>query len=175
MESVAIADNETIRPSFIDVEASGLGRGSYPIEVGLALANGGSACVIIRPQAQWKHWDSSAQALHGISRETLECFGRSPLEAATFINQLLVGQVVYSDAWGNDSSWLALLFDCAGIPLDFKLDSLRSLLSEEQVAIWHKTKEAVVAQQAFTRHRASNDALILQHTYCRIDKLVNKH
>jgi hypothetical protein len=156
-----------MRPLFIDIEASGLGRGSYPIEVGIALACGGTACMIIRPESDWEFWDDEAEKLHGISRETLTYFGRPPLDAAKFLNQLIAKEVAYSDAWGNDSCWLALLFECAGIAQHFKLDSLRSLLSEEQAAIWHEVKDSVIADNPFPRHRASNDALILQHSFCR--------
>lgn len=156
----------TTPPIIIDVEASGLGRGSYPIEVGFALPSGETHCMIIRRQNDWLHWDDRAEQLHGISREVLARYGHDAVEVAGQLNRKLAGQVVYSDAWGNDSSWLALLFDCAGVPQHFKLESLRSLLTEKQLACWHQVKDQVAASNNFRRHRASNDALILQRTYC---------
>lgn len=156
-----------MRPLFIDIEASGFGRGSYPIEVGVALANGATACMIIKPEQHWRHWDDDAQRLHGISRETLQAFGQPAIEVARFLNQMIGSQVAYSDAWGNDSCWLALLFEAAGIAQQFKLDSLRGLLTEQQAARWHFIKDQVISSRAFTRHRASNDALILQYTYLK--------
>ena len=160
-------------PLIIDVEASGLGRGSYPIEVGVAMPDGATHCMIIRRQAEWRHWDEHAERLHGISREILEFYGREPDDVATHLNQWLAGRVVYSDAWGNDSSWLGLLFDCAGIVQQFKLESLRSLLSERQLQHWHGIKEQVIAASNIRRHRASNDALILQKTFCETAKLMS--
>jgi len=161
-------------PLIIDVEASGLGRGSYPIEVGVALPNGETHCMLIRRQNDWLHWDQQAEQLHGISRETLELFGRDARDVAIQLNQWLAGEVAYSDAWGNDSSWLALLFDCAGISQQFKLESLRSILSEKQLENWHSVKEQVIVDNNFRRHRASNDALILQYAFSQTAKLVGQ-
>ncbi|MFT5693139.1 MAG: hypothetical protein ACI92E_002475 [Oceanicoccus sp.] len=156
-----------VRPLIIDIEASGFGVGSYPIEVGVALGNGETRCMIIRRESDWVHWDDGAESLHGISRDDLNRHGKMVEEVATALNKWLQGQVVYSDAWGNDSSWLALLFEYANVTQRFKLDSLRSLLDESQVENWHKTKEQVAEASKFQRHRASNDALILQQTYCK--------
>ncbi len=156
-----------MRITTIDIEASGLGRGSYPIEIGVAMADGSGRCMLIRPHPDWQHWDPQAEALHGISRSVIARYGTAIDEAARRLNQWLAGETVYSDAWGNDSSWLALLFEYAGLSQHFKLQSLRHLLSEAQVAAWHPTRAAVEAELAFSRHRASNDARVLQQTYCR--------
>ncbi len=152
-------------PIIIDVEASGFGRGSYPIEVGTVNAQGDAHCSIIRPEPDWLHWDDKAEKLHGISRQVLEEHGRAPIDVARDLNQWLAGQVVYSDAWGNDISWLGLLYETAGISQHFQLESLRSLISEEQMTIWHQIKEQVIKDSSCQRHRASCDALILQKTY----------
>ena len=40
----------------IDVEASGFGVGSYPIEVGVAFPDGGTQCYLIKPEHDWIHW-----------------------------------------------------------------------------------------------------------------------
>ena len=163
-----------MRPIILDVEASGLGRGSYPIEVGVANTEGQVNCSIIRREPQWKHWDPRAEILHGISREILLEHGKAPAMVATMLNEQLAGQIVYTDAWGNDSSWIALLFDAAELPQQFRLESLRSLLSDGQVDIWHKTKEKVTAELGYTRHRASHDALILQQTFCQTAELAQR-
>ncbi len=161
-----------MRPIIIDVEASGLGRGSYPIEVGVANAEGVGSCNIIRREQDWLHWDPRAEMLHGISRETLAKHGKEPVVIAALLNEQLAGQLVYSDAWGNDSSWIALLFDAAELPQRFRLESLRSLLTDAQVDIWHETKARITEEMGYTRHRASHDALILQQTFCQTAQLV---
>jgi len=86
-------------------------------------------------------------------------------EIAQTLNRDLNGKVLYSDAWGNDSSWLGLLFDAADKPMQFRINTIRSILTEEQAALWHETKERVIETSSLKRHRASSDAAILQKTY----------
>lgn len=155
-----------IKPLVIDVEASGFGAGSYPIEIGVALDKGKTQCMLIRREPEWQHWASSAESLHGISREVLDKHGYSVKEVAHKLNEWLSGCIVYTDGWGNDSSWIALLFDCAGLSQRFKLESLRSILTEEQLEHWHEKKSDIEKESGFQRHRASNDALVIQQTYC---------
>ncbi len=155
-------------PAIIDLEASGFGRGSYPIEVGFILSDGQTYCTLIRPAEQWKHWDATAEKLHHITPEILAIHGRSALEVATTLNERLRGKVVYSDGWINDYSWLGRLFDEAGLTPSFKLENLRSLLSEAEAALWHLTKDAVLAETPQHRHRASTDARVIQQTGERV-------
>lgn len=149
----------------IDVEASGFGRNSYPVEVGVAMPGGETHCMIIKPVSGWHHWDPAAQKLHGIDRNTLVQHGQEVEYVARSLNSWLGGLVVYSDAWGNDSTWLALLFECAEISQHFQIDSLRSLMTEAQAACWHRVKDEVTESSGYRRHRASQDALILQQTF----------
>ena len=154
-------------PTILDVEASGFGRGSYPIEIGFVLADQRSHCLLIKPDSEWCMWDAGAERLHGIQRAHLQQRGVEIKTAAHVLNNALRGQTVYSDAWGNDQTWLALLFEYAGFLPAFKLQTLRALLSETQLALWQPTKQAVIKELALSRHRASNDARILQLTYLR--------
>ena len=161
-------------PPVMDLEASGLGRGSFPIEVGYVLSDGSTYCTLIKPLPEWQHWDLQAQQLHGISRELLEEKGRHPEDVALYLNQQLEGQTIYSDAWGNDNSWLGLLFDSVGLWPNFKLETVRRLLSEEQVKYWQQAKEQVIEELQLQRHRASSDALIIQQTFRLSSQLANK-
>lgn len=159
-------------PAIIDLEASGFGRGSYPIEVGFVSADGSLFCSLIQPDPSWSHWDASAEALHGISRELLFRHGR-PLDwVAQQMNQRLAGQTVYSDAWGHDYSWISRLFDCAELVPAFRLQDLRTLLSEAEAGVWDQTLRQVRQEQQLQRHRASSDARVLQLTLLRIKQLV---
>ncbi len=151
-------------PVIVDVEASGFGRGSYPIEVGMALESGKTHCFLIQPAPGWTHWDPKAEAMHGISRKSLLKHGRPIKEVAEELNSLLLYKKVYSDAWGHDQSWLALLFETAGLPRRFRVESLRCLLEESHLDHWQAEKEAVLHDLKNVRHRASNDALVLQRT-----------
>lgn len=161
-------------PTILDVEASGFGRGSYPIEIGFVLADQRSHCLLIKPDPEWCMWDAGAERLHGIQRTQLQQRGVEIKTAAHVLNNALRGQTVYSDAWGNDQTWLALLFEYAGFLPAFKLQTLRALLSETQLALWQPTKQAVIKELALSRHRASNDARILQLTYLRTLAACNK-
>lgn len=152
-------------PIILDIEASGFGSGSYPIEVGVAMPDGSLHAWLIRPLKEWTHWQESAEQVHGISRERLQNEGQSLQEVANELNELLAGKTVYSDGWGVDRSWLAKLFYEAGVLQGFRLDSIYSLLTEEQLEKWHHTREDVLQETGMVPHRAGTDALIIQKTY----------
>ncbi|HET8710614.1 MAG TPA: hypothetical protein VFM32_04520 [Spongiibacteraceae bacterium] len=154
-------------PIVLDIEASGLGRGSYPIEVGYVLEDGHSRCFLVKPRGDWQMWDRNAERLHGISRAQLLMRGVDVVTVAETLNRELGGMTVYTDAWGNDQSWLALLFDCAERVQGFRLQALTALLDESQLKIWSDTRRVVERELALGRHRASSDARILQQTYLR--------
>ena len=155
-------------PAIIDLEASGFGRHSYPIEIGYVLADGSSYCSLIAPAPGWTHWDPAAEQVHHIDRETLLCHGRSIPEVAAQLNQRLAGQVLYTDGWAHDYTWLAALFEEAGMVARFRIENLRSLLSDEEAGRWHGTKERVRHECSLARHRASVDAWLLQQTWLRV-------
>ena len=158
----------TFPPAVLDVEASGFGRHSYPIEVGFILPDGHAFCTLVRPQPQWTHWDEGAAALHHISRSLIEQRGQGVHDVATLLNAELRGHTVYSDGWANDYSWLAILFDAADMTPSFKLDNLRALLTEQDSERWHQVKDQVSTELGCQRHRASTDARILQMTLKRL-------
>jgi hypothetical protein len=155
-------------PTVLDIEASGLGRHSYPIEVGYVLPDGQSYCTLVLPEPEWTHWDESAAALHRIPRELLQRRGLPAREVALRLNQQLQGQTVYSDGWANDYSWLNALFEAAEMSPHFKLDNLRTLLTDVEADHWHQTKAEIASERGNQRHRASADARLLQLTLQRL-------
>lgn len=152
----------------IDVEASGFGTASYPIEVGTVLPCGTSYCSLISPEPDWTHWATDAQSVHGITRDTLQIHGKPARTVARQLNDCLAGQTVYTDAWYHDYQWLARLFDAADMNPRFKLQDLRTLLDDTALARWQSTREAVMQELKLDRHRASNDARVLQQTLARV-------
>ena len=154
-------------PVIVDLEASGFGGGSYPIEVGTIAADGRGWCSLIRPEPDWRHWDHGAEAIHHIDRDTLARHGKPCTVVADQLNHLLRGQTVYSDGWAQDYVWLARLFDAALRRQMFRLEDLRYVLTPEQEIRWHTVKRSVEAELASPRHRASTDAKVLQLTWLR--------
>jgi hypothetical protein len=159
----------------LDVEASGFGRNSYPIEVGFVLPNGHAYCTLIRPEAHWTHWDTQAEATHHIPRAIVLKRGLPVLEVARTMNLQLAGQTVYTDGWVNDYSWLGALFDAADLTPRFKLENLRALLSDNEADQWHTVKAQIGSERGVQRHRASSDARLLQLTLQRLRGTMATH
>jgi hypothetical protein len=166
--ATASESNPISLPTVLDVEASGFGRNSYPIEVGFVLPDGHTFCSLIRPMAHWTHWDEQAARTHQIPRPLLEERGQSVEEVAQRLNTDLRGTTVYSDGWANDYSWIGALFDAADMTPAFRLENLRKLLTEAESERWHMVKAQISAERGAQRHRASADARLLQLTFQRL-------
>src|ERR1700712_297812 len=155
-------------PCVLDIEASGFGRGSYPIEIGFVLPDGTAYCSLIVPDESWTHWDGDAERVHGISRSLLQRHGRSASEVASELNHRLAGRAVYCDNWAHDYAWLARLFESADISPSFQLRHLRELLSEHAAERFDDTREIVARNLQLRRHRASSDARVLQLSLAKV-------
>lgn len=157
-------------PCVLDIEASGFGSGSYPIEVGFVLPDGTAYCSLIVPDANWTHWDGDAERVHGISRSLLRRHGRSAHEVAVELNHRLAGRIVYCDNWAHDYAWLARLFESADIRPSFRLRHLRELMSENAAERFDDAREIVARNLQLRRHRASSDARVLQLSVAKVWK-----
>ncbi|MDE2371422.1 MAG: hypothetical protein KGN16_20805 [Burkholderiales bacterium] len=150
------------RPCVIDVEASGFGRGSYPIEIGYVLDDGRAVCMLVQPSPHWTHWDAGAESIHGIQRSLLFVRGRPVTEVAATLNRDLAGRTVYCDGWANDYTWIAALYEEARMTPTFKLESAARLLDEARRPLLHERQRRARAELGLDRHRASSDARALQ-------------
>lgn len=150
----------------VDVEASALGRGSYPIEVGVARLGGRVMSWHIQPTAEWLErgvWEPAAEVLHGISLEQMAAEGRPAAEVAEGGMAALSGQLPHSDAVGADDAWLASLMAVIGHSYP-RLEPLDDLLRE--VTTGSDKDRAAEVEQAMTeasarwprRHHAGGDA-----------------
>lgn len=155
-------------PCVLDIEASGFGRHSYPIEVGYVLPDGRARCTLILPAADWQHWDASAEQVHHIARDTLLLHGRPAAEVARMLNHDLAGLTVYCDGWAHDYAWLAALFEAADITPHFKLASVHQLLDEPRLARLDGVQRQARVELGLSRHRASSDARVLQLALARL-------
>ncbi len=155
-------------PCVLDIEASGFGRHSYPIEVGYVMPDGRAACMLVRPMAGWTHWDPAAEKVHGIGRGTLVAHGQAARDVALALNRDLTGRTVYCDGWAHDYPWLAALFDAAELRAGFRLESVSALLDEARLERLDAARHAALSEMGLTRHRASNDARALQRALTRV-------
>ncbi|MFC6441379.1 hypothetical protein [Bowmanella sp. JS7-9] len=149
----------------MDIEASGFGANSYPIEIGVAISDGTRYCRLIKPFEHWTHWDSEAEALHGISREILAQHGVDPRQVCEDLNHLLKDRSVYSDGWVVDNPWLIKLYEACGMQPTFTFSALEMVLSEPQMVVWHAIKQDLTERWPQARHRASADADLIQNTW----------
>ncbi|MBN2866343.1 MAG: hypothetical protein JXK16_10080 [Thiotrichales bacterium] len=159
-------------PNIVDVEASGFGSDSYPIEVGVVLSNGERYCALIRPEADWVYWDESAEKTHKITRKCLLEHGKSVATVAKELNAFLQNMTVYSDGWVVDSPWLKQLFYRAKFSPTFSISPLEMILTEPQMNVWHSVKDNLMQGKETHRHRASYDAQLIQDTYVKTAQAV---
>lgn len=157
------ASDRATSAAFLDVEASGLGSKSWPIEVGWAFGDGKSSSFLVKPAPDWDDdaWEQSAERLHGISRHQLAKEGLDPTQACLLLNRALSNVRVYSDAPDWDGFWLFRLFAAGGVKQEFSLRDFGRLVRPLAGA----RRESVLARAgeiAPRRHRAAADALHLQ-------------
>lgn len=129
-------------PCFLDIEATGFGPESYPIEVAWSLPSGEIQRCLISPETvpEWTAWNPEAERVHGIDRDRLLRNGWPPDYVADRLVADLNGLTVYSDAPDFDHAWLARLFRVVGRPMPFTFDHIDELLlrtlRREDEAIW---------------------------------------
>lgn len=155
-------------PAFLDFEASSLASSSYPIEVAWTQDDGMVNSYLISPAGieQWTVWSAKAEALHGISRESLLAQGRSPSWVCRRMNEALTGKTVYVEDPSFDGMWLAELFRVSRQQPQFVLANIDELLLPlvcfhgDSLGQGHaKIREMkhAVREQCHRRHRADAD------------------
>ncbi len=159
-------------PVFIDFEASSLDLvASYPIEVGVCMADGTLHDWLIKPHVIWRDWSEKSQQIHGIAPEVLQREGLPISQVTHELNELLHGMTVYCDAWTFDCFWLHRLFKSIRRKPEFQIDSIAVLLNPRQIPRWQGTRNEVVRDMNIQTHRAANDARILHETWKRVQSL----
>jgi len=139
----------------IDLEASGLGAESYPIEVAWINDDTGEQDnFLINPDSAdgWSYWDEYAEEMHGIEREECISKGLDIKQACMRLNEKLKGKTLISDAFEFDLFWLTRLFEATGIKPVFRMAGLDRILTKEQLIQF-----GFLAKAQFRRHRALQD------------------
>lgn len=146
----------------IDFEASCLpchGR-SFPIEVGIAGADGRSRSWLIRPHDDWTGWDwtAEAQSLHGLTRAQLDRDGVPADRVLAELTAAVGGRRVIADSY-LDATWLGTLANAAGTVPPICIGHIEEVIDQlgaDDAAI--ARAESLVNARSFTRHRAGGDA-----------------
>lgn len=108
----------------------------------------------------WSFWSTEAEAVHGISREHIECHGLWPETIASKLNNILRGETVYCDSVAWDGFWLNVLFSDCAIHCEFKLFDIQELLLDSDSALekYVSERQQLVDSGDFREHRALDDA-----------------
>ena len=108
---------------WLDIEASGLETGCYPIEVGWCGADLSPISFLVRPLSTWgiDDWSPSSERIHGITRRCLLEAGADAYDVADWLNTACRGRTVLSDNPANDSAWLRKLYRDTKIEQEFTL------------------------------------------------------
>ena len=153
------------RITILDVEASALGAGSFPIEVGVALVRGpsqpiGVGAKLIRPTKEWLDtgvWSKLSEAVHGIPLERVQREGEPVEEVCDWLNGLLgTYTIVATDAPRYDQDWLDTLFAAAGREQKFRISDFQ-ILTRDLSADQHRHLAYLLGKDA-PPHRATEDA-----------------
>lgn len=156
----------------IDLEASGLSRNSFPIEVGIFLPTEDenySDSWLIKPAESWineRQWDFESEKIHNISLNHLKDNGLIGFDVCNKLNSLLNGTTIFSDAPDFDSMWINILFN------EWKIERLFDIRGIYEADIKFRNvsykevrmlKEKIAKENNLTQHRASDDAFIISH------------
>lgn len=117
------------RIAFIDIEASGLMAGAFPVEVAW-LSAGGIGEVLVSPSGIWDEtrWDPDAEAMHGLTLNEVKRRGRHPRVAAASLEAALSGRLVFSDSPVHDAAWADMLHQAGGVARSYRIETVGRLL-----------------------------------------------
>ncbi|ANT62925.1 hypothetical protein AYJ57_20825 (plasmid) [Salipiger sp. CCB-MM3] len=147
---------------FLDLEASSLMPGSWPIEIGVASVKDGvvvSDARLIQPHTSWSDdlWSAESEAVHGITLEELEKTGSSIEEVLAWYDTVNIG-VAVSDNPEFDARWLGCLARLTRTPPRVRLvdfDTYVMMTLKDTAAV---NKVFRHLEQCAVPHRAGEDA-----------------
>jgi hypothetical protein len=148
----------------IDFEASGLGKASYPIEVGWGDGRHPTTSFLLNPERMdgWTEWDPRSQEFHKIPRKKLISEGENPKRIAEIMVKELAGKTLYSDEPRYDNMWKnRLLIDSGYDPDLIKIKNLKYFLNRMIKATCPKMKFTDLVEEFSAKtkipHRAGAD------------------
>lgn len=150
----------------IDIEASGLGPESYPIEIGISLGAHHLESWLINPEwvDEWIDsggWDELSETVHGLTPETLSEQGEDPLRVVSALNRRLAGMTLYSDGAEYDREWVRRLFAATLLRPAFEIRSVYAWAAERHGRSAVATLKASL-EGAERPHRARGDLIVIR-------------
>lgn len=156
----------------IDIEASGLGDESYPIEIAWCAVNGDDVfSALINPDSagDWDYWDEHAEMdIHGISRDECCEKGENLVTIGRQLEAFLAENVVFSDAAYQDQQWINRLLEAVG-----KVSPAKLLDIEQSVPIDRRAELSRRLSELSRPHRAEADCLALRELVRNIRGVTN--
>lgn len=117
---------------FLDIEASSLREGSFPIEFGWVHDTAAPPeAFLVRPCADWRlngDWSVLSQAVHGIERAQLDSDGIDVDEACLRLNRAFAGKTVAISSPGHDNYWIWRLYEGSPHKLAWQTEDCQGLL-----------------------------------------------
>lgn len=121
--------DERAKLLFVDLEASSLLPGGFPIEIAWVDQDGQGESFLIKPQPDWTEWSHASQGVHGIALERLIDEGVPAPRVARRVADVLAarGAIACSDAPAYDGQWLATLLETLERPPTVRLRSVHEI------------------------------------------------
>lgn len=162
-------------PMFVDLEASGLGPASYPIEVAWSNPAGEIEEHLIDPPEEWLtdlEWDPNAERIHGIPLRKLTTEGEPIEQVCEAFVRATARQPLYSDAPSHDGRWLRQMLEFGGFG-NHMLDVRDAIeLFQPKISGAHLRMDAAKLQArvdlGLRHHRAGDDVRALLEAYKRV-------
>lgn len=153
----------------IDIEASGLHFDSYPIEVAVRL-RGVCKSWLIKPEPEWQYWCSTAESIHGISREQLFRDGLPATKVVKELNAFLAESdtILYSDAHRWDNDWVDTLYYAVKTEKPFYVDSIYDVIGKDKAEEFDNCFTQLAQSGKYRHHRAAGDVQMIYEAYCYV-------
>ena len=172
---------------FTDIEASSLGIGSFPIEIGWAGVDMVPHHFLIKPHENWtkRIWNPESEKIHNISWDQLMDEGIDPNEAAERVLDAFRNKIIVSDSPFYEAKWFLRLFETLGIDGQFvRYDPSNKVMTSiidiyeawgeaikaDRTGCWKNIEDVIditeKVMEVFPHtHRASDDAIQLAATF----------
>ena len=156
-----------IEIGIIDIEASGLHFDAYPIEIAVRL-RGVCRSWLIKPEHNWKYWCTTAESMHGISRDELLRDGLPVAEVVKQLNAFLtdLDVLLYSDAYRWDGDWVDTLYYAVKADKPFYVDSIYDVIGDDKADLFDNYFTQLAKSGKYKHHRAKDDVQMIYEAYC---------